>query len=201
MRLDPGQTVTAADIVNKLPEDELAHLLETYGEERHARRIARFIVQERPLTSTLELAQIVDRAVPGVRGRIHPATRTFQALRIAVNHELENLGMALAQAVDLLGFDGRLVVISYHSLEDRVVKQFMYRESRDCICPPRTPGCVCGHKASLRQVNKKVITPSLAEVKTNPRSRSARLRAAERIISDGVMEKMCVSGACGLSVN
>ena len=201
MRFDPGQLVTAADIVNTLPEGELAHLLESYGEERYGRRIAHSIVRERPVTTTLELAQIVERAVPGMRGRIHPATRAFQALRIAVNHELDNLEMALAQAVDLLGFDGRLVVISYHSLEDRIVKQFMQRESRDCICPPQTPRCICGHKASLRLINKKVITPSPAEIKLNPRSRSARLRAAERIITDGITEKMCVSGACGHAIN
>jgi len=201
MRFDPAQTVTAADIVNTLPEGELAQIIETYGEERYARRIARDIVRERPVTSTLHLAQIVAGAVPGARGRIHPATRTFQALRIAVNHELENLEMALAQAVDLLGFEGRLVVISYHSLEDRVVKQFMHRESRDCICPPGVPECVCGHKASLRLINRKVITTSAAEERANPHSRSARLRAAERIVGHGATESLCFTGCARHSAN
>jgi 16S rRNA (cytosine1402-N4)-methyltransferase len=125
-------------------------------------------VRQRPITSSLQLAQTIEQAVGGRRGRIHPATRTFQALRIAVNRELENLESALEQAVDLLGFGGRLVVISYHSLEDRIAKQFMQRRAG-------------GEEPSLRLINKKVITPSLAEVHYNPRSRSAKLRAAERI--------------------
>jgi 16S rRNA (cytosine1402-N4)-methyltransferase len=117
----------------------------------------------------------------GRRGKIHPATKTFQALRIAVNHELEYLESALRQAIDLLGYEGKLVLISYHSLEDRIIKQFMRLESRGCICPPNTPVCICGHKPRLRLVNKKVITPTEAEIRANPRSRSAKLRAAERI--------------------
>lgn len=140
-------------------------------------------MQERPINTTLQLARTIERAIGGRRGRIHPATKTFQALRIVVNQELEHLEVALKQAINLLGFKGRLVVISYHSLEDRIVKQFMQQESRDCICPPGTPTCVCGHTASLRLVNKKVIAPSLVEVHLNPRSRSAKLRAAERIIT------------------
>jgi len=138
-------------------------------------------VRQRPIKTTLQLAQTIEQAIGGRRGRIHPATRTFQALRIAVNHELEHLQVALKQALNLLGFEGRLVVISYHSLEDRIVKQFMRQESRDCICPPGTPTCVCGHTACLRLINKKVITPSLEETQLNPRSRSAKLRVAERI--------------------
>lgn len=183
MRLSPSQRLTAADIVNTYPEAELARLIKTYGEEGYSRQIARRIVQERPLKTTLQLAQLVERVVSYRRGKIHPATRTFQALRIAVNQELEHLASVLKQAVDLLGFEGRLVVISYHSLEDRIVKQFMQQESRDCICPPDTLTCVCGHIASLRLINKKVITSSPMEVQLNPRSRSARLRAVERIIS------------------
>ena len=183
MRLSPSQEVTAADIINASPEAELAHLIRTYGEEAHSRQIARHIVKERPITTTRQLAQTIERATRGRRGRIHPATRTFQALRIAVNRELEHLESALKQAVDLLGCEGRLVVISYHSLEDRIVKQFMRQESRDCICPPGTPTCICGHIPSLRLVNKRVITPSPIEVQLNPRSRSAKLRAAERIIT------------------
>ncbi len=183
MRLNPGQEVTAADIINTYSESELAHLIKRYGEEGHSRRIAHYIVQERPIKTTLHLVRTVEWAIGSRRGRIHPATRTFQALRIAVNHELENLEIALKQAVNLLGFESRLVVISYHSLEDRIVKQFMQRESKGCICPPDAPTCVCQHIPSLRLINKKVITPSPAEVQLNPRSRSAKLRAAERIIN------------------
>ncbi|HEY93020.1 MAG TPA: 16S rRNA (cytosine(1402)-N(4))-methyltransferase RsmH [Dehalococcoidia bacterium] len=183
MRLDPSQEVTAADIINTSSEVELAHLIREYGEEGYSRQIARHIVQERPINTTLQLARTIERAIGGRRGKIHPATKTFQALRIVVNQELEHLEVALKQAINLLGFKGRLVVISYHSLEDRIVKQFMQQESRDCICPPGIPTCVCGHTAGLRLVNKKVIAPSLVEVQVNPRSRSAKLRAAERIIA------------------
>jgi len=168
MRLSPTQEVTAADIVNTLSEAELAQLIKTFGEERHSYKIAHYIAQQRPIRTALQLARTVEQALGGRRGRIHPATKTFQALRIAVNHELEHLESALEQVVDLLGFGSRLVVISYHSLEDRIVKRFMYREASE-------------EKACLRLVNKKVITPSLAEVQLNPRSRSAKLRAAERI--------------------
>jgi len=181
MRLNPDQELTAEDIVNQLPETELADLIRTYGEEGQSRRIARSIVKERPIRTTVQLARTIEGAVHGKRGRIHPATRTFQALRIAVNHELENINAALRQALNLLGYGGRLVVISYHSLEDRIVKQFMHQESKDCICPPGLPRCTCGHTANLRLVRKKVITPSQEEVELNPRSRSAKLRAAERI--------------------
>jgi 16S rRNA (cytosine1402-N4)-methyltransferase len=181
MRFSPSQPTTAADIVNTTPEARLADIIRTYGEEPRSRRIARLIVANRPLRTTHQLASFIEVAI-GRTGRLHPATRTFQALRIAVNRELEHLEAALRQAVTLLGNGGRLVVISYHSLEDRIVKQFMQRESRACICPPGTPVCVCGHAASLKLVNKKVITPTLEEVERNPRSRSARLRAAERII-------------------
>ena len=183
MRFSPIQKATAADIVNNYPEVELARVIKSYGEEIYSQKIARYIVEARPLKTTLELVQVIEQAVGGRRGRIHPATRTFQALRIAVNRELENLESALKQAVNLLGFGGRLVVVSYHSLEDRTVKQFMQRESRDCICPPEVPTCKCGHKASLRLISRKIVTPSLEEVEHNPRSRSARLRAAERVIT------------------
>ena len=183
MRLSPDQEVTAEDIINHLPATELAHLIRTYGGEVYSHKIANHIVQKRPIKTTLQLARILERAVGGKRGKIHPATKTFQALRIAVNKELEHLEVVLKQALNLLGFEGRLVVISYHSLEDRIVKQFMRQESKDCICPPGIPACICGHVASLRLVNKKVVTPSAAEVRLNPRSRSAKLRASERIIS------------------
>ncbi len=168
MRLSPRQEITAAIIINSSPERQLAHLIRTYGEERYSQQIARHIVRQRPITTSLQLAQTIERAVGGRRGRIHPATKTFQALRVAVNQELEHLQSALRQATDLLGFGGRLAVISYHSLEDRIVKNFMRQEAS-------------GEEACLRLINKKVITPSLAEVQFNPRSRSAKLRAAERI--------------------
>ena len=183
MRLSPGQEVTAADIVNESSETRLAQIIRAYGEERYSYRIARAIVRERPIRTALQLARLVERAAGGRRGKIHPATKTFQALRIAVNQELEHLEAALRQAVDLIGFDGRLVVISYHSLEDRIVKQFMQRESKDCICPPGIPTCVCGHEARLSLITKRVVTPSVEEVQLNPRSRSARLRVASRIIT------------------
>jgi 16S rRNA (cytosine1402-N4)-methyltransferase len=181
MRFSLSQETTAADIVNKSTEAELSLVLSEYGEERLSQRIAHRIVQERPINTTLHLARVVEEAVGGRHGKIHPATRTFQAIRIVVNRELEMLEIALAKAINVLGIGGRLVVISYHSLEDRIVKHFMQKEAKGCICPPNVPVCQCGHSASLRILNKKVIVPSDAEVKDNPRSRSAKLRAAEKI--------------------
>jgi len=195
MRLSPSQEVTAADIINTFSENELAQLIKTYGEEVYSRQIARHIMRKRPIKTTLQLARVIEQTIGGRRGKIHPATRTFQALRIAVNQELEHLQTALKQAISLLGFEGRLVVISYHSLEDRIVKQLMQQESKDCICLPNTPVCVCGHTACLRLVNKKAITPSAREVQLNPRSRSAKLRAAEHITTQEeyyqTAEKLC----------
>jgi len=197
MRLSPDQQITAADIINQSSEAELADIIREYGEEGYSRQIARGIVKERPIETTLKLAKVIEQAIGGRKGRIHPATKTFQALRIAVNQELDNLESALKQAVNLLGFGGRLVVISYHSLEDRIVKQFMRQESQDCICPIGTPACVCGHSASLRLVNRRVITPSAHEIEFNPRSRSAKLRAAEHIVfqdtSAEATERLCFS--------
>ncbi|MFC1961486.1 16S rRNA (cytosine(1402)-N(4))-methyltransferase RsmH [Chloroflexota bacterium] len=181
MRLNPAQETTAADIVNNYSEIALANLIRTYGEEGYSSRIARYIVNERPVKSTRQLAGIITRAFGGRRGKIHPATKTFQALRIAVNQELEHLEAALRQAVEMLGFGGRLVVISYHSLEDRIVKRFLQREAKGCICPPGAIVCTCGHVPALRLINRKVITPSEDEIRRNPRSRSAKLRTAERI--------------------
>ena len=181
MRFDPttgGPTV--ANLVNELSAEELATLLYRYGEERQARRVAEAIVTARPLRTTKELASVVEMVV-GRRGRIHPATRTFQALRIAVNDELAALEAALPQAVEVLVPGGRLAVISFHSLEDRLVKRFMRRESRDCICPPEAPVCTCDHRATLRLVTRKPVRPAEGEVAANPRSRSARLRVAERV--------------------
>jgi len=182
MRFSPTQGLTASDIVNNLPEDKLSQIINNYGEERYSKRIARYIIKSRPITSTLQLAGVVEKAVGSRHGKIHPATRTFMALRIAVNRELENLAAALKQSINCLDRGGRLVVISYHSLEDRIVKQFMIRESKGCICPPDAPICQCGHLPSLKIVSKKPITPSLIEIKLNPRSRSAKLRVAERLL-------------------
>jgi 16S rRNA (cytosine1402-N4)-methyltransferase len=187
MRFSPRQELTAADIVNTHSEEDLADLLWRYGEERRSRRIARRLVEERPFRTTTQLAKAVEQAVGRrARGVIHPATRTFQALRITVNQELLHLATALLQAHGLLGFGSRLVVISYHSLEDRIVKNFMRREARDCVCPPGVLICVCGHRATLRLVARGVVRPSAAEVAANPRARSARLRVAERLPSAAV---------------
>jgi 16S rRNA (cytosine1402-N4)-methyltransferase len=183
MRFSPTQKVTAADVVNTYSEMELANILKTYGEEINSRKIAKRIIQKRPLKTTLELANTVEEAVGGRFEKTHPATRTFQAIRIVVNEEMEHLESALNQAITLLGFGGRLVIISYHSLEDRIVKNFMQKESKDCICPPEAMRCLCGHKANLRKINRRIITPSFTEIELNPRSRSAKLRGAERIIT------------------
>ena len=180
MRMDPDRGQSAADLVNTLSEADLSNLLWKYGEERQSRRIARAIVAERPLTTTGQLADLVTRVV-GRREKIHPATRTFQALRIAVNEELDALRQALPQARDLLRPGGRLAVIAFHSLEDRLVKQFYRQESRDCVCPPELPVCVCQHQATLRVLTSKPVRPTAGEIARNPRSRSARLRIAERL--------------------
>ena len=182
MRFSPQQELTAAQIVNEYEQKELADILYRYGEETKSRAIARRIVERRPLHTTTELAKVVQEAVGGrARRQSHPATRTFQALRIAVNQELLSLEAALPQAYGLLGDFGRLVVLAYHSLEDRIVKEFIRRESRDCICPPRQPACTCDHKAGLRPVSRRAAKPSAEEVAANPRSRSARFRVAERL--------------------
>jgi len=184
MRLGPDGTETAADLVNELPERELADLIYAYGEERYSRRIASAICRQRPFEGTARLAKVVARAVPNrSRQRIHPATRTFQALRIAVNDELASLRQVLPQALDLLRPGGRLAVIAFHSLEDRIVKQFLVRESKDCICPPELPACVCDHRATVRLLTRKPIRPDDQEVAENPRSSSARLRVAEKLPS------------------
>jgi len=180
MRMGPDARYSAAEIVNTWPEEDLARIIYEYGEERHARRIARAICSDRPFNDTLSLAAVVARAA-GPSGKIHPATRTFQALRIAVNDELGALQRALPQAVTCLAPYGRLVVISFHSLEDRIVKQFLQKEVRNCICPPEMPLCTCGHRATLQLGTRKPVKAGEAEVARNPRSRSARLRAAVRL--------------------
>ena len=180
MRYDPATEETAANLVNRLPESDLIDLLRRYGEEWDARRIARAICRHRPVKGARELADVVESAVKRT-GRIHPATRTFQALRIAVNRELEALASVLPQTVGLLAVGGRLTVIAFHSLEDRLVKQFMRREAKDCVCPSEAPMCTCEHRATLEVVTRKPVRPTIAEVTRNPRSRSAKLRVATRL--------------------
>jgi 16S rRNA (cytosine1402-N4)-methyltransferase len=183
MRFDTTGGPTAADLVNELDERSLADLIWRYGEERHSRRIAAAILRARSqhrIKTTGELAAIVQRAAAGPRGRIHPATRTFQALRIAVNNELETLANSLDVAVASLAPGGRLAVISFHSLEDRIVKQFLSRESATCVCPPEQPVCTCQTVPRLKPVGKPV-KPSDEEIERNPRSRSAIMRVAERM--------------------
>jgi len=186
MRMDGKQSLSAAQVVNHDREDELADIFARFGEERWAKRIARRIAQarkSRPITTTLQLAEIVQKAIPQktTRARIHPATKVFQALRIYVNDELENLLTGLDVAVSALRPGGRICVISFHSLEDRIVKQRFRTLSRLCICPPKTPICICHHVPSLQILTKHPITPTPEEVRQNPRSRSAKLRAAVKI--------------------
>ncbi len=180
MRMDQSQPLTAGDVVNKYHQRELEHLIREYGEEPKARAVARAIVAGRPFAGTTQLARVV-RRVAVQPPDIDAATRTFQAIRIEVNRELGELQEALPLLVRLLTPGGRLAVISFHSLEDRIVKQFFDQESRDCICPPKQPVCTCGHTASLRKITPKPITADSDEIAINPRARSAKLRAAEKI--------------------
>jgi 16S rRNA (cytosine1402-N4)-methyltransferase len=180
MRFDPTTGATAADLINNLTESELADIFWRYGEERQSRRIARLIVGSRPLVTTKELADLIAKNVHR-KGRIHPATKIFQALRIAVNEELAALEEGVATAVALLKPGGRLAIISFHSLEDRIVKQFFRDMSRDCVCPPEQPICNCNTRPNLRRVTRKAVQAGKEEIAANPRSRSARLRVAEKI--------------------
>jgi 16S rRNA (cytosine1402-N4)-methyltransferase len=184
MRFDPSsERPTAADLVNTLAENELADLFFRYGEDPQARRLARAVVQQRPYATTGQLAAVIEQTArrPKHKHSIHPATLIFQALRIAVNGELDAVERALPLAIDLLRSGGRLGVISFHSLEDRIVKDSFKLESTDCICPPKIPVCVCGHKARVALVTRKPLTASDAEIATNPRSRSAKLRVVEKL--------------------
>lgn len=186
MRMDRSSGATAAELLNTLPERELARIIRDYGEERWAKRITAFIVrarEESPVETTMQLVEIVKAAVP--RGaweeRLHPATRTFQALRIAVNDELASLEKGLDLGVRMLSQGGRVVVIAFHSLEDRIVKNSFRRLAHGCTCPRDFPYCVCGNKPMLRVLTGKPVMAGETEIEVNPRSRSARLRSAERI--------------------
>jgi 16S rRNA (cytosine1402-N4)-methyltransferase len=180
MRFGPHLPRTAADLVNKSSERELADLIYRYGEERDSRKIARAIVKARPLHTTRELVAVIEAVSPRKGDRLHPATRTFQALRIAVNEELASLEEVLPQAVAALGTGGRLAVISFHSLEDRIVKDFFREQSKDLVNPPYERIYEVERKATLKEINRKPITPSDDEIKNNPRARSAKLRIVEK---------------------
>ncbi|MEZ4486813.1 MAG: 16S rRNA (cytosine(1402)-N(4))-methyltransferase RsmH [Cyanobacteriota/Melainabacteria group bacterium] len=196
MRMDSSQALTAEQLINTCEEDELSDIIFKYGEERHSRRIAHAIVGNRPIKTTLELADLVSKTLSrfqnrgtkrankygaGKRREKHPATRTFQAIRIAVNEELTSLEFFLDQAVRMMEPGARLAVITFHSLEDRIVKQFLKEKAVNCICPSWYPVCKCSKEAELRIVTRKPIVPSEEEVEANPRARSAKLRVAERI--------------------
>ncbi|MFN7946661.1 MAG: 16S rRNA (cytosine(1402)-N(4))-methyltransferase RsmH [Blastocatellia bacterium] len=186
MRMDRSQTLTAAMLVNGLSERELADIIFEYGEEPASRRIARRIVAARaetPITTTAQLADLVVKAIhpPKGRWRIHPATRTFQALRIAVNRELDNLERFIADAVDVLETGGRLVVITFHSLEDRIVKRALKFQSGQCLCPPALPDCQCGTVRRVELLTRRAVQPDAAEIAANPRARSAKLRACQKL--------------------
>ena len=185
MRMDLSQKTSAADLLKKLSDAELIAIFKNFGEERYSKRIVRAIRKEqaeRPITTTGQLSRIVAKVMASPRHtRIHPATRTFQALRIAVNDELEQLKLALQDVIGLLNSTARLVVISFHSLEDRIVKTFFRDEQKGCSCPPKIPMCICGRTQTLKVLTRKPIVPSEEEVARNPRSISAKLRVAERI--------------------
>lgn len=181
MRFNPDEGLSAAQLVNTLSEAELSQLIWEFGEERYARRIARAITAARPVSTTRQLREVIQQAVPGYEARIHPATRTFQALRIATNRELETIAAALPGLLRCLTPGGIIAVISFHSLEDRIVKQFLRKESKDCICPPEQLICNCHHRASLKVQTGKPIRATEQEIEQNPRARSARLRIAEKL--------------------
>ena len=189
MRLDPHFGPSAADLVMQLPEGELADLIYENGEERYSRRIARAIVEARKrskIETTDGLAALIERAVPASyrHGPIHPATRTFQALRIAVNGELSRLESLLDSALHVLENGGRLGVITFHSLEDRIVKNFFRMQNKDCTCPPEAPICTCKGQRAVALVTKKPVVPGLDEIRSNPPSRSAKLRVVEKVLEE-----------------
>ena len=184
MRMDRSTGQSAQDVIRDASVDELVRIFRVYGEERRARAIALRINRERvrqPITTTTQLAGVVEQVLGPKRSGIHPATRVFQALRIQVNRELENLERGLVAAVNVLKSGGRVAVISFHSLEDRIVKQFFVRMSTGCVCPPQMAVCACGRKGTMRLVTRKPVTPTSEEAQQNPRARSAKLRVAEKI--------------------
>jgi len=182
MRFNPlGDAPTAAEIVNSYAADELANIIYTYGEEPDSRRIARAIMEHRPIETTTQLADIVATVSRNKHKKIHPATRTFQALRIAVNDELNTVERVIEQAITALKVGGRLAIMSFHSLEDRIVKQAFKLAATDCICPPKQPICTCNHVASVRLLSRKPIVATPEEVEQNPRARSAKLRIVEKV--------------------
>jgi 16S rRNA (cytosine1402-N4)-methyltransferase len=183
MRMDPDQELSALDVVNEWSERRLADIIRRFGEERHSGRIAREIVRRRPLSTTSELAEAIRSSLPPAArfGRGHPAKRTFQAIRIAVNSELESLDRALPAAWELLRDGGRLAAISFHSLEDRRVKRFLADRARGCVCPPELPVCRCGRTPEAELLTRRAVAPSAEEVERNPRSGSAHLRAALKL--------------------
>ncbi len=186
MRMDTSCGATAEELVNNLSEKELAGIIRSYGEERWAVRIAKRIVEARriaPLKTTLQLVDVIKGAIPRAKweDRIHPATRTFQALRIAVNHELESLEKGLNEGIEMLRSGGRIAVISFHSLEDRIVKNIFRSFAKGCICPKSAPLCVCGKVPKLKVITGKPVLPGNEEIESNPRSRSAKLRVAEKL--------------------
>jgi len=187
MRMDASAPLTADQVVNAYPEHELTRVIARYGEDRFARRIARAIVAARPIAGTAVLAEVVRDAIPAATRRTggHPARRTFQAIRIEVNDELSALERVMADVVDVLEPSGRVVVLSYHSLEDRIVKNAFNDEARGCVCPADFPMCTCGTEARLRVLTRKPVRPSAAEIELNPRASAAKLRAAERLDSSG----------------
>lgn len=181
MRFSDQTSYNAADLVNSLAENDLANIIWKYGEEKYSRKIARIICQNRPIYTTFELANLVKKAYGNQYSQIHPATRTFQAIRIAVNQEMQAIESVIPQAIHLLKPGGKLAIISFHSLEDRIVKSIFRTESKDCICPPDQPICTCKHIKSIKEVNRKPIEASPEEITNNPRARSAKLRIAEKL--------------------
>ncbi len=186
MRMDQSAGITAEDVVNSYSEEELTRVIQKYGEERWASRISEFVVRERKkkrIATTGELTEIIKKAIPASARRTgpHPAKRTFQAIRIEVNDELNRLERAVEEFCDLLNPGGRICVITFHSLEDRTVKQIFQRRENPCICPPEFPVCVCGRKPDMKRINKKPVTADEEEIRDNPRARSAGLRIAEKL--------------------
>ena len=181
MRFSINQTLTAQDVLNTFSESEISDILYHYGEERQSRKIAKLIIENRPLSNADELSDLIKKNIRQTNYKINPSTKTFQALRIYINEELNSLSQALEQSLEILGVGGRMAVISYHSLEDRIVKNFFKKESKYCICPPNIPECDCGHFPKLKIITKKPVSPSQSEIDANKRSRSAKLRVVERI--------------------